>query len=247
MAIAWALRDPRMTSALIGASSVRQLEQNLVALGYDPDGDVEVDGDFDWATEAAVERWQEDHHLAESGVVALGDVVFLPGARRVGKITAQVGGRAGGEIMQTTSRAREVTLELAATDQDLVRAGQRVRVELPDESTVTGTVSEVGNVATTSAEGETTVPVTVSVPAKGLTSLDAAPVTVSIETERARDALSVPTTALLALAGGGYGVEVVDSGGARTLVGVKTGSFADGYVQVDGEGVGEGTVVVVAE
>ena len=32
MAIAWTLRDPRVTSALIGASSVRQLEENLAAL-----------------------------------------------------------------------------------------------------------------------------------------------------------------------------------------------------------------------
>jgi L-glyceraldehyde 3-phosphate reductase len=32
MAIAWALRDPRVTSALIGASSVAQLEQNVRAL-----------------------------------------------------------------------------------------------------------------------------------------------------------------------------------------------------------------------
>ena len=32
LALAWVLRDPRVTSALIGASSVRQLEQNLQAL-----------------------------------------------------------------------------------------------------------------------------------------------------------------------------------------------------------------------
>jgi L-glyceraldehyde 3-phosphate reductase len=32
LAIAWALRDPRVSSALIGASSVAQLEQNLAAL-----------------------------------------------------------------------------------------------------------------------------------------------------------------------------------------------------------------------
>jgi L-glyceraldehyde 3-phosphate reductase len=33
MALAWALRDPRVTSVLVGASSVRQLEDNLGALG----------------------------------------------------------------------------------------------------------------------------------------------------------------------------------------------------------------------
>ena len=43
LAIAWALRDPRVTSALLGASSARQLEQNLEALErltFDP-GDLE--------------------------------------------------------------------------------------------------------------------------------------------------------------------------------------------------------------
>ena len=32
MAIAWVLRDPRVSSALLGASSVEQLEQNVAAL-----------------------------------------------------------------------------------------------------------------------------------------------------------------------------------------------------------------------
>ena len=32
MALAWVLRDPRVTSALIGASSVEQLEDNVQAL-----------------------------------------------------------------------------------------------------------------------------------------------------------------------------------------------------------------------
>ena len=34
MAIAWTLRKPAITSSLIGASSVKQLEDNLAALGY---------------------------------------------------------------------------------------------------------------------------------------------------------------------------------------------------------------------
>ncbi|MBT2506133.1 L-glyceraldehyde 3-phosphate reductase [Streptomyces sp. ISL-98] len=33
LALSWVLRDPRMTSALIGASSVKQLEENVAALG----------------------------------------------------------------------------------------------------------------------------------------------------------------------------------------------------------------------
>jgi L-glyceraldehyde 3-phosphate reductase len=36
MALSWALRDPRVTSVLIGASSVAQLEENLAAAGHHP-------------------------------------------------------------------------------------------------------------------------------------------------------------------------------------------------------------------
>ncbi|HET6865718.1 MAG TPA: L-glyceraldehyde 3-phosphate reductase [Solirubrobacteraceae bacterium] len=46
MAIAWVLRDPRVTSALLGASSVQQLEQNVAALerlDFDPGELEEVD------------------------------------------------------------------------------------------------------------------------------------------------------------------------------------------------------------
>ncbi len=46
MAIAWVLRDPRVTSALLGASSVEQLEQNVAALerlDFDPGELEEID------------------------------------------------------------------------------------------------------------------------------------------------------------------------------------------------------------
>ncbi|WP_328397000.1 L-glyceraldehyde 3-phosphate reductase [Streptomyces sp. NBC_00390] len=42
LALAWVLRDPRMTSALIGASSVQQLEENVAALAGPPLSDAEL-------------------------------------------------------------------------------------------------------------------------------------------------------------------------------------------------------------
>jgi L-glyceraldehyde 3-phosphate reductase len=51
LALAWALRDPRVTSALIGASSVQQLEQNVAALER---------LDFDDAELAEIERYAGD-------------------------------------------------------------------------------------------------------------------------------------------------------------------------------------------
>ncbi len=57
LAIAWALRDPRVTSVLLGASRVEQLEQNVAALaGLDFDADVleEIDR---YAQESGINLW----------------------------------------------------------------------------------------------------------------------------------------------------------------------------------------------
>ncbi|MGI5208404.1 peptidoglycan-binding domain-containing protein [Spirillospora sp. CA-108201] len=64
----------------VSGRDVRQLEENLRALGY---GGVTVDGEFTGATEAAVEEWQDDRGLEETGRVDPGQVVFLGGAVRV--------------------------------------------------------------------------------------------------------------------------------------------------------------------
>jgi L-glyceraldehyde 3-phosphate reductase len=58
MAIAWVLRDPRVTSALLGASSVRQLEQNVAALerlDFDPGELEQVDR---LAVDAGINIWE---------------------------------------------------------------------------------------------------------------------------------------------------------------------------------------------
>jgi L-glyceraldehyde 3-phosphate reductase len=57
MALAWTLRDPRVTTALIGASSVPQLEANVAALDrldFTADELAEIDRH---ATESGVNLW----------------------------------------------------------------------------------------------------------------------------------------------------------------------------------------------
>jgi L-glyceraldehyde 3-phosphate reductase len=59
LALAWTLRDPRMTSTLIGASSIKQLEQNLGALDnldFTEDELAEIDR---YATDADINLWAE--------------------------------------------------------------------------------------------------------------------------------------------------------------------------------------------
>ena len=66
--------------------------------------------------------------------------------------------------------------------------------------------------------------------------LDQAPVNVEITTEHVENVLAVPVDALLALAGGGYAVEVAE-GRLHRLVAVTVGLFddAEGLVQVSGQ------------
>jgi len=57
MAIAWTLRDPRMTSTVVGASSVEQLEANIAALEH-PDFTAEELDEIDrFATESDINIW----------------------------------------------------------------------------------------------------------------------------------------------------------------------------------------------
>jgi L-glyceraldehyde 3-phosphate reductase len=57
MAIAWALRDDRVTSALIGASSVEQLEQNVAALDHLDFDDSELERIDRYAVEGQINIW----------------------------------------------------------------------------------------------------------------------------------------------------------------------------------------------
>ncbi|WP_301327869.1 L-glyceraldehyde 3-phosphate reductase [Goodfellowiella coeruleoviolacea] len=57
LALAWTLRDPRVTSALIGASSVAQLEQNVAALDAAPFTEDELAAIDEHAVEAGINLW----------------------------------------------------------------------------------------------------------------------------------------------------------------------------------------------
>lgn len=62
LALAWVLRDPRVTSALIGASSARQVEENVVALdklSFTAEELAEIDR---YAVEGGVNLWEKPSH-----------------------------------------------------------------------------------------------------------------------------------------------------------------------------------------
>jgi L-glyceraldehyde 3-phosphate reductase len=59
MALAWALRDRRVTSLVIGASSVKQLEENVAALTNSDFTDEELSRIDDFAVDSGVDLWAE--------------------------------------------------------------------------------------------------------------------------------------------------------------------------------------------
>ena len=219
---------PAWRSMAEGATGedVRQLQENLIALGFTADG-LSANGTFDAATTAAVKAWQHSLGRAETGRVDLGEVVFQPGAVRVASHTVTVGDTvtAGTQVLGATSTERVVTIALEADQQALVSAGDEVDVDLPDGTTVTGHVDTVGTVATAAdAQSAPTIEVTIVLddPAASGT-IDQAPVDVLITTISRENVLAVPVNALLALLEGGYAVEVAAADGTTHLVGVETG------------------------
>ncbi|MFJ8688504.1 peptidoglycan-binding protein [Micromonospora wenchangensis] len=239
----------RMLRSGVSGTDVKQFEQNLAALGHTG---FTVDEDFTSATADAVRDWQEDLGLPETGQVEPARIVYAPGEVRVESHGVEVGDTVGvGKVvLSTTGTARLVTCTLDVEDQRLARKGAEVTITLPDGTRSTGKVDTVETVVQTSAattgkdaETDTKIEVTITGDdAKALAGYDKAAVDVGLVASERADVLTVPVAALLTLAEGGYGLEVVEEGGTR-IVAVRTGLFADGRVEVSGGAVTEGLTV----
>ena len=229
---------------------VRQLEQALADLGYGTG--LTVDDHFTSVTAAAVTRWETDlGRTAPDGVVEPGDVVFAAGDVRVSEVLAAVGARVptGGAVLAATSTGTLVTVDLDVNRADAVETGTAVALTLPGGVASSGTISRIGTqpeVAPNDPSATATVPVEITLDDPAAAgAFDSGSVDVALERSREDRVLAAPVTALLALAEGGYALEVVDGAGASHLVGVTIGTIADGYVAVTGEGLAAGVSVVV--
>lgn len=232
----------QLTSGNTGPD-VKELEQNLAALGYTG---FTVDGNYTWATASAVSAWQKDLGLTETGVFDPASVVLAPGKVRIATLSAQLGDHASGPVLAYTGITRTVHIDLDVALQQLVRRGTTATVRLPAGTTLHGTVTNIGSVISAQANQPATIGVTVAVrDQSALGTLDQAPVTVNLISATARDVLTVPVAALVALAEGGYGVQMV-TGSSSRYVRVQPGMFADGRVEISGAGLTAGTRVGVA-
>ena len=248
---------------------VAQLDRNLIALGYGTG--LVVSDYFTGSTAYAVELWQTARGLPVTGTVPLGQVAYAPGPLRITGVTPVPGSppQPGTAIVTATSPVPEVVAAVPVGQEYLVKAGDAVTVTLPDGVTTTpGVVTSLSSVAAAASgnadspqnggqasqepggqgqggSGQDTVQMTVRFTRPAATGhLDQAPVSVNIVSAQARDVLAVPVSALVALAGGGYAVDVVQGGAARLVV-VQTGLFSQTLVQVSGTGLTAGMRVQV--
>jgi peptidoglycan hydrolase-like protein with peptidoglycan-binding domain len=248
---AWRPFVPGMTPG----PDVRELQSNLIALGYASGLFSAPYGVYDQPTIDAVERWQVAAGYQVTGQIALGQVAFEPSAIKVGAMNVALGQAAQpgqSPYLVTTSR-RTVIVPVNPTLPS-VSVGERVSIVLPSSIRTPGVVIRIGPppAASTGSAGPTvpagtTAVLTVRPDRPSATGTGATiPVQISLTVQSVHDVLAVPVSALLALAGGGYGLEIVEPSGAHRLIGVRTGIFAGGLVQVSGAGLVPGTKVVIA-
>jgi hypothetical protein len=160
-----------------------------------------------------------------------------------------------------------VTVDLSASVQSEAVVGERVTVEMPDNTLVDGKVTAVSAVAQSSSNNgngnsgsgsgngsgngngngngngsSSTIPVTITLTGHiSGAGLDQAAVSVNFVEQKATNVLSVPVTALLATGGGNYAVQAAAA--PHRLIPVTTGLFAAGYVEISGSGIYPGLEV----
>jgi peptidoglycan hydrolase-like protein with peptidoglycan-binding domain len=249
-------------------TDIKQLETGLHALGFDPDG-MTIDSTFTSATTAAVKAWQKDIGVTQDGIVTPGLVQFLPSKLRIQSMSAQIGDSvaSASPLYAASGTGRVATVTLSAADSTVAKTGEQVSVSLPNGESVSGVITSIATSSSSSSTGggagsgggavnqqgassttsSASVNVTVSITdAKADAQPDQTPVSIAFTSNGAKGVLAAPVTALIALAGGGYALEVQDSGGATHLVATKPGLYAvGGLVEVSGSGITDGTTVVI--
>src|SRR6266498_3383241 len=211
---AWRSFQPGMT----GGADVRELNENLIALGFDPDRQIpdrQIAGadQFGWATAAAIELWQRAHGMPETGSIPLGVVVTLPdGTTTVPGTVASVG------------HVATVPAQSAAAAQ--------------------GTGSSQGSGGTQAPQ----IPVTIGLGRRSIDAgLDQAPVQVTMTEAEDRGVLAVPVTALLALPDGTYAVRTAGNPSRLIRVTTGLFDDAAGLVEVTGRVLTAGLTIEVAQ
>lgn len=231
-------------------NDVKQLKENLRALGY---SGFSSDDTYSISVARAVKRWQRHLGVPETGIVAVGDAVYADGPLRVSRVLARPGDAAGGvEVTATTATARVVTIAAPPATLAWATPGAAVTISLPDGRSIGGRVT--GTTRSDERNGESPSPtdgapsmarVGVEPDDQGqVDGLGEVQVTVQHVLAERRDVFIVPVVALVALAEGGYGLEVAE-GNVSRYIAVQTGLFAGADVEVRAPELREGLQVAI--
>jgi hypothetical protein len=226
-----ALASPRLTGF-----DVVQLQAFLLAAGFDDDGRLVADGEFGPATRNAVKDWQDAVGLPVTGQIDGSQLVFSPTPLRI-SATTRIGSPFDG--VQVTEAEPIVTVDTDASRRAGLPVGGDVSVELPDGTVLPGVVTSQDRVV--KGDGSTSWQITIDV--DGDVGATETTVLVHSTIVEAAGVLIVPTSALLAVANGGFAVEVVEPAGTR-LVPVEVGEVVDARAEITGD-VQAGDQVVV--
>jgi hypothetical protein len=211
-------------------ADVRQLEENLVALGYGDD--LDVDETFTADTAAAVEAWETDlGRAAPDGVVSTGDVVFLTAPGDVLGHEASVGDtlEPGSPVMTVGSEQRIVVADVDAREAGGWTAGSTVELEWADGTTTEGTVIGTGSEV---SDGQVELTVAVSTGDSGSGDRrSGAEATVTLVDARREGVIAVPVAAIVDN-GGSPAVRVAQADGPDIVAPVETGLVADGWIEI---------------
>lgn len=204
---------------------------------------------------AAIRAWQKQVGRSVTGLIEPGQIVVASGPVRVAAHLAEVGdvlysrtegrqglvpdGTSSSQVLRFTSTERVVTVAMQLSDHDYARPGDAVTVTLPTGVEVQGRIGKVS--AHFDVQGKADAEI--AIPAQEqLGAVEAAVVDVEFVVGRRDDVLAVPVSALVALAQGGFAIEV-EEGSSSRLVPVDTGLFARGQVEISGAHATEGLTV----
>lgn len=224
---------PAVPSVAEATEQLRTAQAELSDL--DATGDATAERAQVAAAGAALRTAEDAVAAARANGVRAGEIVMVPhDAVRVDSVSAVLGQTAAETVLTWTGTSVRAYADLTPAQAQQVATGTEVDVTLPDSSVVPGTVAAV-EPAGSGQDAEQSVPrMVVDLPDQGaLTELGLPAVKLRLPSQEAADALVVPVTALLALAEGGYALEVVDDGAScGVLVPVEVGLVADARAQV---------------
>ncbi|MGD9704431.1 MAG: peptidoglycan-binding protein [Acidimicrobiia bacterium] len=228
-----------LESGIDDGPDVRQLEQSLVDLGYDPDATVTIDDSFDNDTEAAIERWQEGLDVDPTGAVELGSIVFVAADTTITAHLAAVVGEDvtdGTAIVSLSGSSHHVVIEVPTELQTVVTPGLDVDIA--------GTAGVVSVLRSAERDSMTVVQALIT-PIEPLDEPTGTVVTVRIDVTSAIAATIVPAEALVSRLDGTYAVQVGSPDGPHEFLPVTVLAVSGGDVAVQSDQLDEGMTILV--